>query len=88
MKLTLTVEFSEQERIKFMDSIAGAGGGQQFVRYCQSMLAAQNMRNPNGSATLTLTGSDVDKWFRYRDEYGSGGFQSRLGRSEQQASLL
>lgn len=82
MHLTLTVYFPTLDQYhEFMRHIEGEGGGQHFVRYCQQKMDTVNHR-------LTLTGEDVEKWFRYRNEYGSGGFQSRLGRGPQQDSLL
>lgn len=91
MKLTLIVKFTESEYVEFMGSIAGTGGGQEFVRHCQRLAGDQNnlgSRQPTGTRELTLHDEDVNKWFRYRDAYGSGGFQSRLGRAAQQEGMF
>lgn len=74
MNLTLTVYFTPEEWRLFMKPIVGNGGGQIFVRKCQAKACKQHR-------ALSLTGEDVNRWFRYRDNYGSGGFQQRMGRS-------
>lgn len=72
MHLSLTIHFTPDEWQHFMRPITGAGGGQIFIRRCQEHVDYRNR-------SLSLTGEDVDRWFRYRDQYGHGGFQSRLG---------
>jgi hypothetical protein len=84
LPLTLVVEFSDVQHLAFMRSISGDGGGQQFVRYCQAKIARSGVNR----WTLTLRGEDVERWFRYRDDYGDGGFQQRLGRQPQPAALF
>jgi hypothetical protein len=78
MNLQLTVFFTEEQAAEFLRHIEGEGGGQQFVRRCQELLRIELARS--GIRRLVLTGQDPERWFRYRDNYGSGGFQSRLGR--------
>jgi hypothetical protein len=78
MRLQLRVKFTLAEFDEFLRPISGAAGGQQFIRRCQSMLRGNYTLT--GERVLVLDGEDAERWFRYRDAYGSGGFQSRLGR--------
>lgn len=89
MLLKLEIHFTRTQLEEFLRPISGDGGGQQFVRRCQSIVRQQNTRRePGTGAVLTLLGDDVERWIRYRNEYGDGGFQRRLGRTPEQASLL
>ena len=83
MFLNMQVSMSPSEFEDFMRPISGDGGGQQFVRKMQTLA-----RKTTFGGAVMVTGDDVEKWFRYRDDYGSGGFQSRLGRGATQESLL
>lgn len=90
MRKTMVVEFTPEQLAEFQRPIVGAGGGQQFVRACQEKI---KLTRHGGSdkwcaGTLTLVDSEIDTWFRYRDAYGSGGFQSRLGRGAKQETLI
>lgn len=78
--------FDHKQWSAFHAFIAGSGGGQQFVRRMQGLARTQHERT--GRYELTIENDDVETWFRYRDEYGDGGFQQRLGRAPQQSSLL
>lgn len=90
MALELLVIFTSEQKDEFCRPIAGTGGGQNFVRRCGAMLLEQNENPGNTRVTwfLKINGSDPEKWFRYRDDYGDGGFQSRLGRKPKQKKLL
>lgn len=73
---TLYVTFTSPQWAEFHRAIAGHGGGQQFVRRMQQKALAQLRQT--GRLTLAVSGDDAERWLRYRDSYGDGGFQQRL----------
>lgn len=74
MRIQMTVHFDREEWKNFMRPITGNGGGQVFIRTLQ---ARADYRNKS----IALTDNECARFFRYRDAYGGGGFQSRLGRT-------
>jgi hypothetical protein len=87
MELTLIVSMTPAEFSKFIQPIAGDGGGQIFVRRMQDAARLQNRKaKTEAKRELMISGSDVERWFKYRDNYGPGGFQTRLGRPPAESS--
>lgn len=77
----MTVHFNTQAELKeFIDTgIAGAGGGQTFVRDMQTFFRFMSTQRPRLSFDLNI--SQTERWLRYACDYGDGGFQRRLGRA-------
>lgn len=66
----MTVVLSETEKGRLMKPVRGQGGWQRLLRRLQAQL--------NGNI-LRLTARDVDMVRKYRERYGDGGWQPRLG---------
>jgi hypothetical protein len=66
----MSIVLSAEELELLMRPVRGKGGWQSLLRKLQRQVSG---------ATLVLDHSDVAKVCRYRDKYGSGGWQGRLG---------
>lgn len=76
--------FTEGDAAAFMRPISGDGGGQRFVRACQAKMCGYP---PTSGCYIPLAEEEFEKWIRYRDAYGRGGFQSRLKLGKLDAGL-
>lgn len=70
VSISITVPLSEQAKELFRRPVTGEGGFQSLLRKLQQQVS------PDG---LVLYLADVEQVARYAREYGSGGFQQRLG---------
>lgn len=65
----MTIVLSDQEKGLLLRPVRGEGGWQCLLRRLQAQLSG---------SVLHLTIRDVERIRKYRDRYGSGGWQTRL----------
>jgi hypothetical protein len=66
----MTIVLLEAERAQLMKPVRGEGGWQRLLRRLQAQ---------TDGYSLSLAARDVEMIRKYRDRYGSGGWQTRLG---------
>lgn len=66
----MTIVLSSGEIAQLMKPVTGQGSWQRLLRRLQAQLKG---------AVLTLTARDVAQVLKYREKYGTGGWQTRLG---------
>ena len=68
----MRVSLTDSDLFYLSRPINGSGGFQDLLRRLQSGIDSR-------ARTLTIRSSDIERVLRYANDYGTGGFQGRLG---------